>query len=122
MFPHLKNQFLLDRNVTFLNHGSFGACAKPVYEDLLNWQLQMEREPVKFFEDTIFDALLISFVLIPVLNGIKSFRVLIAITISSRAALPALSPIPLIVHSICLAPATTPAKEFATAKPKSLWQ
>ena len=57
MFPHLKNQFLLDRNVTFLNHGSFGACAKPVYEDLLNWQLQMEREPVKFFEETIFDAL-----------------------------------------------------------------
>jgi isopenicillin-N epimerase len=57
MFPHLKNQFLLDRNVIFLNHGSFGACAKPVYEDLLNWQLQMEREPVKFFEETIFDAL-----------------------------------------------------------------
>ena len=36
-------------------------------------------------------------------------------TISSKAALPALSPIPLIVHSICLAPAITPAKELATA-------
>ena len=43
-------------------------------------------------------------------------------TISSRAALPALSPIPFIVHSICLAPALTPDKELATAKPKSLWQ
>ena len=53
----LKDQFFLDPDITFLNHGSFGACAKPVYEDLLNWQLQMEREPVKFFEDTIFDAL-----------------------------------------------------------------
>ena len=40
---------------------------------------------------------------------------LIAITISSSAALPALSPIPFIVHSTCLAPAATPAKEFATA-------
>ena len=53
----LKDQFFLDPDITFLNHGSFGACAKPVYEDLLNWQMQMEREPVKFFEDTIFDAL-----------------------------------------------------------------
>jgi 2-isopropylmalate synthase len=42
------------------------------------------------------------------------------LTISSKAALPALSPIPLIVHSTCLAPAVTPAKEFATVKPKSL--
>ena len=53
----LKDQFFLDPDITFLNHGSFGACAKPVYEDLLNWQMQMEREPVKFFEETIFDAL-----------------------------------------------------------------
>ena len=44
-----------------------------------------------------------------------------AITTSSKAALPALSPIPLIVHSTCLAPAATPAKAFATANPKSLW-
>ena len=41
-------------------------------------------------------------------------------TTSSNAALPALSPNPLIVHSICLAPAATPANEFATATPKSL--
>ena len=57
MAVNLKDQFFLDSDITFLNHGSFGACAKPVYEDLLNWQMQMEREPVKFFEDTIFDAL-----------------------------------------------------------------
>ena len=36
--------------------------------------------------------------------------------------MPALSPIPLIVHSICRAPAWIPANELATAKPKSLWQ
>ena len=72
--------------------------------------------------ETTFDALLINLVFIPVVNGIKSFLVFIAITISSSAALPARSPIPLMVHSTCLAPAVTPAKEFATAKPRSLWQ
>ena len=44
------------------------------------------------------------------------------ITISSRAAFPALSPIPFIVHSTCLAPAIIADKELETAKPKSLWQ
>ena len=39
---------------------------------------------------------------------------------AGNAALPALSPIPLTVHSICLAPAITPANELATAKPRSL--
>ena len=76
--------------------------------------------PVAF--ETIFEALLKSVVLIPVSYGIKSGLVLIAITTSSRAAFPALSPKPFIVHSICLAPAWTPANELATAKPKSLWQ
>ena len=49
-------------------------------------------------------------------------RTLRAITISSNDALPALSPIPLIVHSICLAPFSIALMEFATANPKSLWQ
>ena len=75
-------------------------------------------KPVAF--DTTLDAFEINFVFIPVVNGIKSFLVFIAITISSSAALPARSPIPLIVHSTCLAPAITPAKEFATANPRSL--
>ncbi len=49
-------------------------------------------------------------------------RVLIAMTISSSAALPARSPMPFIVHSICRAPPSTPASELATAMPRSLWQ
>ena len=57
MMPDLKNQFFLDPEIIFLNHGSFGACAKPVYENLLVWQKKLEEEPVKFFEDIIFDAL-----------------------------------------------------------------
>jgi hypothetical protein len=49
-------------------------------------------------------------------------RTFIAITTSSSAALPARSPIPLMVHSICRAPAFTPWSELATAMPRSLWQ
>ena len=60
MFPDLKNQFMLDPEIIFLNHGSFGACVKPVYKNLLQWQQKLEKEPVKFFEETIFDALQIS--------------------------------------------------------------
>jgi hypothetical protein len=45
-----------------------------------------------------------------------------AITISSSDALPARSPMPLMVHSTWRAPATTAASEFATANPRSLWQ
>ena len=57
MDPNLKNQFFLDPNIIFLNHGSFGACAKPVYDNLLEWQRMLEKEPVIFFEETIFNAL-----------------------------------------------------------------
>ena len=54
-------------------------------------------------------------------KGIKSFFTLKVITISSSAEFPALSPIPLIVHSTCLAPSLIAAILFAVARPKSLW-
>jgi hypothetical protein len=41
---------------------------------------------------------------------------------SSKDALPALSPMPLMVHSTCLAPFATPANEFAVDNPRSFWQ
>ena len=41
-------------------------------------------------------------------------------TTSSKEVFPALSPIPFIVHSICLAPLMTPWIELAVASPKSL--
>src|SRR3979490_273203 len=45
-----------------------------------------------------------------------------AAAISSRAALPARSPMPLMVHSTWRAPPSMPARELATAIPRSLWQ
>jgi isopenicillin-N epimerase len=44
----LREQFLIRPDVTFLNHGSFGACPKPVFDRYLEWQLELERQPVEF--------------------------------------------------------------------------
>src|SRR6202171_4908211 len=48
MLPSLKEEFLLDPKVIFLNHGSFGACPRPVFAAYQQWQLELEREPVDF--------------------------------------------------------------------------
>ena len=71
---------------------------------------------------TIRDDFMISRVLTPVHTFSASERVFIAMTASSSEQLPARSPMPLIVHSICRAPACTAASELATANPRSLWQ
>lgn len=44
----LRRLFLLDPDVVFLNHGSFGACPAPVFEEYQRWQLELERQPVEF--------------------------------------------------------------------------
>lgn len=44
----LKALFLLDPEVTYLNHGSYGACPGPVFERYQDWQRQLERQPVEF--------------------------------------------------------------------------
>ncbi len=45
-----KSQFLLDKNITFLNHGSFGACPKPIFEEYQRFQLELENDPVHFIQ------------------------------------------------------------------------
>jgi len=45
---NLKQFFLLDENVIFLNHGSFGATPRPVFDVYQDWQRRLERQPVQF--------------------------------------------------------------------------
>lgn len=55
----LRSLYLLDPAVTFLNHGSFGACPIPVFEEYQAWQLQLERQPVLFIgrrQEGLLDA------------------------------------------------------------------
>lgn len=44
----LAQHWLLDRSVTFLNHGSFGACPIPVLETQSRLRRGLEQEPVTF--------------------------------------------------------------------------
>ena len=48
MNPAIRHQFLLDDRWHFLNHGSFGACPKPVFEQYQFWQRELETQPVHF--------------------------------------------------------------------------
>jgi isopenicillin-N epimerase len=40
--------WLLEPDISFLNHGSFGACPAPVIEAQRAWRQRMEAEPVRF--------------------------------------------------------------------------
>jgi isopenicillin-N epimerase len=44
----VKELFLLDPEVVYLNHGSFGACPRPVFEAYQRFQRELERQPVAF--------------------------------------------------------------------------
>src|SRR5439155_4471628 len=40
---------MVRRDITFLNHGSYGACPRPVFETYQAWQRELESQPVEFF-------------------------------------------------------------------------
>jgi len=45
---NLRSDFLIDPDVIFLNHGSFGATPRPVFESYQRWQRELEKQPVEF--------------------------------------------------------------------------
>jgi isopenicillin-N epimerase len=53
----LRELFLLDPEISFLNHGSFGACPIPVFETYQAWQRQLEKQPVEFLGRRIQELL-----------------------------------------------------------------
>jgi isopenicillin-N epimerase len=46
----LRSLFLLDKEIAFLNFGSFGATPRPIFEDYQKWQLELETEPAQFIQ------------------------------------------------------------------------
>jgi isopenicillin-N epimerase len=54
---NLSSLFLLDPTVVYLNHGGYGACPRPVFEEYQRWQLELERQPTLFFSTRVTELL-----------------------------------------------------------------
>ncbi len=57
MSGDLASRWTLDPGVTFLNHGSFGACPREVLDHQAALRAQMEAEPVRFLSRELDDRL-----------------------------------------------------------------
>ncbi len=44
----LRDDFLLDPGIRYLNHGSFGATPRPVFDSYQRWQRELENQPTEF--------------------------------------------------------------------------
>jgi isopenicillin-N epimerase len=44
----VRDGFLLDPDVVYLNHGGYGACPVAVFDEYQRWQRELEREPTDF--------------------------------------------------------------------------
>lgn len=53
----MKDHYLLDPEIIFLNHGSFGATPRAVMAAYQDWQLRLERQPVHFFKRKLLPEL-----------------------------------------------------------------
>ena len=55
----LRREYLLDPDIVYLNHGSFGACPRVVFDAYQAWQRELERQPVAFVgrrQEPLLDA------------------------------------------------------------------
>lgn len=55
--PAMDRDFLLAPGLIFLNHGSFGACPRPVLREQQRLRARMERNPVRFLSRELPDLL-----------------------------------------------------------------
>jgi isopenicillin-N epimerase len=55
--PIAADEFLLRPGISFLNHGSFGACPRPVFATYQSWQRKLEEQPVEFLGRRINELL-----------------------------------------------------------------
>ena len=51
---------MLSPKFTFLNHGSYGACPKSVFDKYQSWQSQLEKQPVQFLGEDVYRYLKIA--------------------------------------------------------------
>ena len=56
----MKDLFLLDHNIIYLNHGSYGACPAVVFQNYQDWQRKLEQGPVQFMTKILWENLKIS--------------------------------------------------------------
>ena len=56
----MRDLFLIDPKVTYLNHGSYGACPKSVFLDYQNFQNRLEKQPVQFMTKYFWEDLKIT--------------------------------------------------------------
>lgn len=57
VYSSYLQHWLLDASITFLNHGSFGACPQVVLQTQQQWRDRLERQPLQFL-GTDIEALL----------------------------------------------------------------
>lgn len=57
MAESLKSLFMLDPDVVYLNHGSYGACPRPVFERYQAWQRELELNPMRFIGKRLPDLM-----------------------------------------------------------------
>ncbi|EFH82648.1 aminotransferase class V-fold PLP-dependent enzyme [Ktedonobacter racemifer] len=57
LLPVAAEHFQVRPDITFLNHGSFGACPRPVFATYQQWQSALEADPVEFLGRRIDDLL-----------------------------------------------------------------
>ena len=48
-----KELFLLDPEIIYLNHGSYGATPRAVFDTCQAWQRQLERDPADFINNQL---------------------------------------------------------------------